>query len=282
MIKEIIEHPKDSQPIDFWINSARRKFKIGTHDGFFHADDVLALALLKRMFWCDFEIVRTRDKAILDSCDILVDVGGKYDGKKYFDHHHDRDLPCSVSLVWTAIWEWGGVDDFVYQYVNETVLDSVSALDTDLQGALIKFGDNKAYYNISSLLSDFNGLDGGFEIALDVADKFWTAILVKGESIKKERLILELAEELDTDSGKSCIILSEGVDVGNHLKWFQENDIQFIIHPHYNPSKICLKTVNSKLWPLPEKIEAAEFVHAARFLAIFNNKDIAINCVKNL
>lgn len=283
MINEIIEHPKNSGSLDNWINSVRRKVRVGTHDGFFHADDVLALALLKRMFWCDFEIIRTRDKMILDGCDMLVDVGGKYDGKRYFDHHHDKNLPCSVSLVWTAVWIWGGVDDFVYEYVNKVVLDGVSALDTDLQKAIIERGDFSIYYDFSSFLIDLNGLDNGFNIALDVADKFWMAILARGEVVKKERLILESGEIGICEGSKNkYIILSEGIDIRNHLDWMNERVIRFAVHPHYNPNKFCLKTINSNLWPLPEKIETAEFVHAARFLAIFNNRDNAINVVKNL
>lgn len=34
------------------------------------------------------DLKRTRDPAILDTCDIVVDVGGVYDeGKQRFDHH---------------------------------------------------------------------------------------------------------------------------------------------------------------------------------------------------
>ncbi len=47
--------------------------KIGTHNGMFHADDLLAVALLK-LIYPDAEIVRTRDAKTLDECDIVVDV----------------------------------------------------------------------------------------------------------------------------------------------------------------------------------------------------------------
>ncbi|KAJ7181688.1 GAMM1 protein [Mycena crocata] len=48
---------------------------IGTHNGTFHCDEALA-------------VKRSRDPAVLESCDIVVDVGAVYDEtKNLFDHH---------------------------------------------------------------------------------------------------------------------------------------------------------------------------------------------------
>ena len=62
---------------------------IGTHSGTFHADEVLATFLLK--FLPEYNksiIIRSRNYDILDKCDIVVDVGSKYDPNiKRFDHH---------------------------------------------------------------------------------------------------------------------------------------------------------------------------------------------------
>jgi uncharacterized UPF0160 family protein len=53
---------------------------IGTHSGTFHCDEVLACLLLSKYTsnFKDSEIVRSRDPAVLDTCDVVVDVGGKY------------------------------------------------------------------------------------------------------------------------------------------------------------------------------------------------------------
>lgn len=56
----------------------RKMTKIGTHDGYFHGDEVSAVAMLQLIF-NDTIIIRTRDRAKLDTCDIVVDVGGVYD-----------------------------------------------------------------------------------------------------------------------------------------------------------------------------------------------------------
>ncbi|EFI28618.1 GAMM1 protein [Coprinopsis cinerea okayama7 len=63
--------------------------KIGTHNGTFHCDEALAVFLLKQTAtYASADVVRTRDPAILDGCDIVVDVGAVYDAEKLrFDHH---------------------------------------------------------------------------------------------------------------------------------------------------------------------------------------------------
>lgn len=82
--------------------------KIGTHNGKFHTDEVCAIALLLRVF-PDAEIVRTRDSKVLETCDILVDVGDIYNPEKgRFDHHQkggvdewpDETKRSSLGLVW--------------------------------------------------------------------------------------------------------------------------------------------------------------------------------------
>lgn len=62
---------------------------IGTHSEQFHQDEVFSTFFLK--FIDGFRtsaVVRTRNKQILDECDVVVDVGGEYNAEKMrFDHH---------------------------------------------------------------------------------------------------------------------------------------------------------------------------------------------------
>ena len=47
-------------------------FHIGTHDGSFHCDEVLAISMLKCLTeYSDATIVRTRDLSILAQCNIV-------------------------------------------------------------------------------------------------------------------------------------------------------------------------------------------------------------------
>lgn len=64
------------------------KLTVQIHSGHFHADEALATYMLRLLpEYRDAQVVRSRVPDVLESCDIVVDVTGKYDGKKYFDHH---------------------------------------------------------------------------------------------------------------------------------------------------------------------------------------------------
>jgi len=81
---------------------------IVTHGGKFHADDAWAVATLN-VLYPGAELVRTRDQAIIDSADFVIDVGGIWDpATGRFDHHQkgfsgarQTGVPyASAGLVW--------------------------------------------------------------------------------------------------------------------------------------------------------------------------------------
>ena len=58
--------------------------RVAVHNGDFHSDDVFCAAIIKQLF-PDVEIVRTRDPGVLETCDLLLDVG-----EGLLDHHGKR------------------------------------------------------------------------------------------------------------------------------------------------------------------------------------------------
>ncbi len=73
---------------------------IGTHDGKFHCDEVLACSLLKMLpEYSDAKIVRTRNSEKLDGCDIVVDVGGVYDPSRHRYDHHQRFVRTGLHFL---------------------------------------------------------------------------------------------------------------------------------------------------------------------------------------
>ncbi|SIS90850.1 MYG1 family protein [Alicyclobacillus vulcanalis] len=75
--------------------------KIGTHHGKFHADEVFAVAILRRIY-PEARIVRTRNKSILAQCDLVVDVGGgPYDHHTVQKVHRANGIPyAAAGLIW--------------------------------------------------------------------------------------------------------------------------------------------------------------------------------------
>lgn len=80
--------------------------KIGTHNGTFHCDEVLACFFLRQLpEYKDAEIIRTRDPAELAKCDIVVDVGGEFDPKNHrYDHHQRTFVETFHSLCPEKPW----------------------------------------------------------------------------------------------------------------------------------------------------------------------------------
>ena len=76
-----------------------------THDGKFHADDIVAIGLLSIIKKVD--VARTRDLREIPENALILDVGGRYDGKRYFDHHQGLEQKrnsgssyASAGLIW--------------------------------------------------------------------------------------------------------------------------------------------------------------------------------------
>merc|ERR1719321_1857359 len=64
---------------------------IGTHSGSFQADEALGCWLLRQLpAYAGATIVRSRDRAALEPCDIVIDVGDVYDHAKLRYDHHQR------------------------------------------------------------------------------------------------------------------------------------------------------------------------------------------------
>lgn len=78
---------------------------IGTHNGAFHCDEVLACWMLRQLpEYCNSEIIRTRDPEKLSECDIVVDVGAVYDPQTHRYDHHQRDFTGSMQSLAGRKW----------------------------------------------------------------------------------------------------------------------------------------------------------------------------------
>ncbi|KAL8930223.1 MAG: hypothetical protein Q9208_000840 [Pyrenodesmia sp. 3 TL-2023] len=64
---------------------------IGTHNGHFHADEALAVYLLRLLpTYTPSTLLRTRDPSLLSTCHTVVDVGGEYEPSIHRYDHHQR------------------------------------------------------------------------------------------------------------------------------------------------------------------------------------------------
>ncbi|KAF2690739.1 metal-dependent protein hydrolase [Lentithecium fluviatile CBS 122367] len=158
---------------------------IGTHSGHFHADEALAVSMLRLLpTYADSPLVRTRDEAVLKTCHTVVDVGAVYsDEQKRYDHHqrefttvfpgHNTKL-SSAGLVYlhfgkdiisTVTGLQPGADlDLLYEKIytdfieafdaNDNGVNVIAPKDLEKAGLAKKFEDRG--FSIASVVNRYN------------------------------------------------------------------------------------------------------------------------------
>ena len=107
--------------------------KLATHDGSFHADDVLAAALIRVFLDPDAEVIRSRDPSVLAQADIVFDVGHVFDPSARRFDHHQRDYDgsrSSAGMVLDYLQSEGHVKSSVASKLRRDLVDHVDAVDT--------------------------------------------------------------------------------------------------------------------------------------------------------
>lgn len=130
--------------------------RICTHDGVFHGDDVLAGAIVTRV-WPEAGIFRTRDQEQLVSADLCFDVGGGL-----YDHHQrggngvrPNGVPyASAGLLWR---DYGAAICSSQEVAAEVDRQMVQSIDAHDNGYSITVPlGNAVQCTLSHILSNFN------------------------------------------------------------------------------------------------------------------------------
>jgi len=286
---------------------------VGTHDGRFHADEVMATAILNKIF--ELEIVRTRDPKTLGELDIVYDVGG---GE--FDHHGVEKVYRENETPYAAcglIWNKFGRDviymenpsltndeiESVFYHVDRFLIEGIDAQDNGLKVA----DEIIPSMNISTIISGFNPPWYSEELE----DKAFS------EAVKMGGYILNntIKRKLSIIQAKDVVISayenrdrSEVLVLGTYCPWEgtiqdidEEGQIIFVIYP--NKNRYTMQTVKDrdgitrrylpKTWGGKENedlsaitgVEDAIFCHTGRFIAVAGSfegimrmTELAINC----
>lgn len=165
--------------------------RVAVHDGSFHADDVFAVAILKKVF-PDMEVVRTRDQDELAAADMRVDVGGVYDHDQLsYDHHQKegaglrgKDIAyASAGLIWKHYGRRLVNSDKAWDYIETKIIQPIDASDNGVQ----TYDVRTLYpYTISSFVRSFN--PSWQETDVDFDTNFMKAVGVIGELLSREFL----------------------------------------------------------------------------------------------
>lgn len=85
-----------------------------THPGMPHIDDIFAYAILSKLF-PEHNLIRTRNEKVIFETDnsVVFDVGMRFDGNTYFDHHQSDKHRRSDGVPYSSfglIWERWGIE----------------------------------------------------------------------------------------------------------------------------------------------------------------------------
>jgi len=108
------------------------RWRVATHSGPFHADDVFACALLRTFLAGEVELVRTRDPAVIARSDLVVDVGGQYDPARCrFDHHQRayRGPLSSAGMVLGWLEQTGKLSPGLASQLRKEWVEYIDAVD---------------------------------------------------------------------------------------------------------------------------------------------------------
>jgi uncharacterized UPF0160 family protein len=164
--------------------------KIVTHNNYFHSDDLFAVGLLL-MKYPEAEVVRSRDEEVINSADIVVDVGQVYDpAKRRFDHHQkegggsrENGIPyASFGLVWKeyGVELSGGEEEA--SVVDRKLVAPIDALDNGVDIYKSNYEGVKPY-DIGDYLDVF--LEGA-QSTEDFEKDFSQALLVAQDVLNRE------------------------------------------------------------------------------------------------
>lgn len=225
--------------------------EIVTHDGPFHADDVLAVAILQRIYKTN-NLVRTRDQDIIDQADFVVDVGSVYDHDLRRYDHHMRVPPndgrnhvySSAGLIWkhyakSYLRAIGIPSKYVYKNDTIDVHSQIIGIMKHRWINPIDLNDNGIIHTqtpISDVVGSLapiisqktpDGYDRQFDIAVGmVSTLFERACFHCVEKIIKQYQFNTHKPSYLHD-GK---IMVSQYEVSN-FKYFSESDVHFVIYP---------------------------------------------------
>lgn len=277
---------------------------IGTHNGSFHADDVLAVALIRAFVDADARVMRTRDLELLKTADVVVDVGTEFEPARCrFDHHQQSYTGprSSAGMVLDWLQETDKVPALFAARLRDQVMDYVDAVDNGrrtpdhgvpcLSAALGQIGE---------LAVDKADFDQWFEKSAAFAELYVRSMFAAHEKGEKAKAVVaEVMADAERE-GRAVLFFAE------HVKWKrayfemggETHPTDFALMPDDDRWRIVAIPPEhhsmDKKRPLPiewaglrddELSEAAGvpggvFCHKNLFMAIFKTRDAALNALK--
>lgn len=299
-------------------NEGNNDLRVGTHNGIFHCDEVIAISILSILYSGikNVEVLRSRDLELLkNNTNIMIDIGG---GK--FDHHQkggngERENGvqyASAGLVWRDFGKQV-IERLASGYLNANSIEKVfNMVDNDIIQNIDKEdnGQNKVFHQfqfIKQFLPEWYDLTGdvdkNFESCANISSEILCRI-IKGY-ISNELARSEIESRLNSTNyhrGDILFINSQTMpwleSVIDYNNKNEDNPVNFVVF-EYPAGGYALQCVPPsvedsfsqrvslpKSWagettdlPIISGVKTATFCHSGRFFARANELfDIVMMC----
>ncbi|MBK5240676.1 MYG1 family protein [Clostridium sp.] len=285
---------------------------LGTHSGKFHADDVMATAIL-RLLLGDIKVTRTREEDMLKKLDFVYDIGlGEFDHHQLNKEIRENNIPyAACGLVWRefgprVIQQFNSEfdeDDItsIFDHVDKNILQGIDATDNG-----IDINSEIRVTTISDIIQSFNpswdstfSKDEAFEEAVRYATELIKRIIGRQVSVIKARVIVN--EAFENRDIKEIMVLKNGCPwLQQLLKIDINTEVLFVISPDDNNTEYKIQTVkktpdtfearkdilesirgkSSEEINSIIKIDDAIFCHKAGFIASVKSMESALKIAK--
>ena len=273
---------------------------IGTHSGSFHADDVLAVAMLQIFVDPEATVVRTRDLEKLAACDAVVDVGGEHDpARRRFDHHQQtyEGPRSSAGMVLDWLEAEGHVTPVFATRLRREAVDYVDDVDN---GRRSPEGDTPCFASLVGCINNDPGsgddFDARFLAAVDFAKRYVRGMHAGHVAAERAKATVRAAMERASTAGRRTMEFAE------YVPWKEayfelggaEHPTEFVVFPAESTWRVIaippqLGSFDEKR-PLPQAwaglvdeelervtgIPGARFCHKNRFIAVFSDRAGAV------
>jgi len=281
---------------------------VATHNGIFHADDIFAVATIALSFASDIQFVRTREEAVIESADIVIDVGGVYDEQRErFDHHQDTfkqkrqsGVPyASFGLVWK---KYGLVlcgSQIVANDIDRELVEPIDAEDNGYDLCHVRPGKPHPF-SISAFIHSFNSTwkedkdrtDEIFIKCVELAKEVISRMIIRSrDKHEADRFVEEVYEK---EEDKRLIVLDYHYPAREILAKYSEPI--YVVRPSSVDSTWHLESIKNDVQgfknrkDLPKKwggkrgkelqkltfVRDAVFCHRNLFIAVAESKEGAI------
>lgn len=232
---------------------------LGTHSGKFHADEVMATAIL-RLLLGDLKVTRTRDEKILEKLDFVYDISlGEFDHHQLHKEIRENNIPyAACGLVWR---EFGSrvIQKFasqfeendihsIFDYVDNNLVQGIDATDNG-----IDIKSEIKVTSISDIIQNFNptwdsedSSDEAFEEAAHYAIEIIKRIINRQISVIKARTIVN--EAFQERTMNEIMVLKQGCPwLQQLLKIDLQDEVLFVISPGDNNTEYKIQTVKKNV-----------------------------------